>query len=331
LDDWAARQVLVTGADGFIGSHLVEALLAAGARVRALCLYNSFNDWGWLEVIDKHPSLEIVSGDVRDGDFCEGLTQGCEVVFHLAALIPIPYSYAAPSSYVDVNVHGSLNLLQSARRHGVKRFVQTSTSEVYGTARYVPIDETHPLQPQSPYAATKVGADALALSFQRSFDLPVVVARPFNTYGPRQSARAVIPTIISQLLQGPRVKLGNLKATRDLTFVEDTCRGLLHVAGAIDGVGEVYNIGTNSEISIGDLCHRLADLVGVEQPVIVQDDARLRPAASEVDRLRCDYGKLQAATGFTPTIRLDDGLRRTVEWLREPEHLRRYKADIYNV
>ena len=331
MDEWASRQVLVTGADGFIGSHLVEALLVAGAKVRALSLYNSFNDWGWLEAIEKQPSLEIVSGDVRDGDFCEGLAKGCDVVFHLAALIPIPYSYVAPSSYVDVNVRGTLNLLQAARHHGVKRFIQTSTSEVYGTARYVPIDETHPLQPQSPYAATKVGADALAVSFQRSFELPVVVARPFNTYGPRQSARAVIPTIISQLLVGDRVQLGNLAATRDLTFVEDTCRGFLHVAGNTKGSGEVFNIGTDSEVSVGDLCHRIAHLMGVDPPVIVQDDVRLRPAASEVDRLRCDFSKLRAATGYAPTVTLDEGLRRTIDWMRQPENLRRYKMDIYNV
>lgn len=331
MSDWSATKVLVTGADGFIGSHLVEALLEAGAEVRALALYNSFNDWGWLEKIDHTDALEVVSGDVRDAHLCDELVKGCEVVFHLAALIPIPYSYLAPDSYVDVNVRGTLNVLQAARRHGVARFVQTSTSEVYGTARYVPIDESHPLQPQSPYAATKVGADSLAISFQRSFGLPVVVARPFNTYGPRQSARAVIPTIISQFLNGSAVKLGNLGATRDLTYVSDTCRGFLTIGSLRDGVGEVYNIGTDTEISVGDLCGKIAEIMGVDHPTIVQDDDRVRPATSEVERLRCDFGKLGVAGGYAPSVTLDEGLRRTIEWMRSPDVLKGYKADIYNV
>jgi NAD dependent epimerase/dehydratase len=331
MSDWKGRRVLVTGADGFIGSHLVEALLSAGAMVRALSLYNSFNDWGWLELVEKTQSLEVVSGDVRDSDICDGLVEGCEIVFHLAALIPIPYSYVAPSSYVDVNVGGTLNLLQAARRHRVARFVQTSTSEVYGTARYVPIDEAHPLQPQSPYAATKVGADSLAISFQRSFGLPVVVARPFNTYGPRQSARAVVPTIVSQLLNGPTLKLGNLTATRDLTFVEDTCRGFMLVASLEEGLGEVFNIGTNTEISVGDLCQKIAAIMGSGAPVIVQDEVRLRPSTSEVDRLRCDFSKLRTAAGYVPSVSLEEGLRRTIEWMRQPDVLRGYKPEIYNV
>jgi NAD dependent epimerase/dehydratase len=331
LHDWAAKQVLVTGADGFIGSHLVEALLAAGAKVRALSLYNSFNDWGWLEVVEKRPALEVVSGDVRDGDLCQGLVEGCDVVFHLAALIPIPYSYAAPSSYVDVNVRGTLNLLQAARRHHLSRFVQTSTSEVYGSAQYVPIDEAHPLQPQSPYAATKVGADAIAISFQRSFGAPVVIARPFNTYGPRQSARAVIPTIISQLLSGPTVKLGNLDATRDLTYVEDTCRGLMLIGAMDEGVGQVFNIGSNTETSVGELCQKVAAILGSDAPVIVQEDSRFRPPTSEVDRLRCDFSRLHAATGYAPCVPIDEGLRLTIQWMRQPEVLRRYKPEIYNV
>ena len=331
MSAWSGRRVLVTGADGFIGSHLVEALQDAGASVRALSLYNSFSFWGWLEGIEDRDALEIVTGDVRDGHLCDGLVEGCDVVFHLAALIPIPYSYAAPESYVDVNIRGTLNLLQAARRHGVDRFVQTSTSEVYGTAQYVPIDEAHPLQPQSPYAATKVGSDSLALSFQRSFGLPVVVARPFNTYGPRQSARAVIPTIITQLLQGPEVKLGNLEATRDLSYVTDTCRGLMSVAVVEGGPGEVFNIGTDTEISIGDLCATIASIMGINDVRIRQDQVRMRPEGSEVDRLRCDFGKLRAAAGHVPAVGLEEGLSRTVDWLRDPDILGRYKPDIYNV
>src|SRR5262245_9325369 len=252
-------QVLVTGADGFIGSHLVEHLLSAGAKVRALAHYNSFNSWGWLDESSRRHEAEVVSGDIRDPHFCHGLLRDIEVVFHLAALIPIPYSYVAPDSYVDTNIRGTLHLCQAARAAGVRRFVHTSTSEVYGSARYVPIDEAHPLTPQSPYSATKIAADAVAQSFFYAFGLPLVVARPFNTYGPRQSARAVIPAIITQLASGrTEVELGDLTTTRDFTFVEDTCRGLVAVAAVEHGPGEVFNIGSNTEVSIGDVLEMIA-------------------------------------------------------------------------
>jgi NAD dependent epimerase/dehydratase len=329
--DLSSKRVLVTGADGFIGSHLVEQLAPASGRVRALVQYNSFNDWGWLEGSPCLDSVDVVAGDVRDAHFCRGLLDGIDVVFHLAALIPIPYSYRAPDSFVDTNVKGTLNLCQAARTVGVERFVQTSTSEVYGTAQYVPIDERHPLSPQSPYSASKIGADAIALSFFHAFQLPVVVARPFNTYGPRQSARAVIPTIIAQLAAGSaEVRLGDLTTTRDFTFVEDTCRGLIAVAGIERGAGEVYNIGSNHEIAIGDLAATIGRVMGV--PVRpVADDARLRPASSEVFRLRCDNSRLRDAAGFVPEIPLEEGLRRTARWFAEPANLRRYKAHLYNV
>src|SRR5579875_1065766 len=294
------KRVLVTGADGFIGSHLVEHVLGAGAQVRALTLYNSFNDWGWLETIKDLEKVEVVPGDIRDSHFCINLVKDIDIVFHLAALIPIPYSYRAPDSYVDTNIKGTLNLCQAARMHGVTKFIQTSTSEVYGTARYVPIDESHPLTPQSPYSATKIASDAIALSFYYSFQMPVVVARPFNTYGPRQSARAVIPTIIVQLASGrSEIALGDTTTTRDFTFVEDTCRGFLAIAGMDGGFGEVFNIGSNQEISVGDLAHLIGEIMGKDVHLQV-DKARLRPEKSEVLRLRCANGKLQNAVGFQP-------------------------------
>ncbi len=329
--DLANARVLVTGADGFIGSHLVEQLRAAGARVRALVQYNSFNSWGWLEALPDLSGVDVVAGDVRDAHFCDGLVDAIDVVFHLAALIPIPYSYVAPDSYVDTNIKGTLNLCQAARRHGITRFVHTSTSEVYGTARRVPIDESHPLTPQSPYSATKIGADAVALSCFYAFDLPVVVARPFNVYGPRQSARAVIPSIIAQLAAGAhQVQLGDLTTTRDFTFVEDTCRGFLAIGTMTGGAGEVFHIGSNSEISVGDLLTRIARTMGVEATAVL-DPQRLRPSASEVLRLWCDNRKLAAATGFLPQVSLADGLARTVAWFRDPANLSRYKGQRYNV
>jgi len=328
---FSQARVLVTGADGFIGSHLVEHLVSAGARVRALACYNSFNSWGWLDESPCRNHVEIVSGDIRDAHFCHGLVRDMEIVFHLAALIPIPYSYAAPDSYVDTNIRGTLHLCQAAKAAGVRRFVHTSTSEVYGSARYVPIDEAHPMQPQSPYSATKIGADALAQSFFYAFGLPVVIARPFNTFGPRQSARAVIPAIITQLASGRTdVQVGDLSTTRDFTFVEDTCRGLAAVATVEPGAGEVYNIGSNTEVSIGEVLTMIAAEFGVDARPIDAPE-RHRPDASEVRRLRCDGSKLERAAGFRPSISFKDGLARTVAWFREPRHLARYKGHLYNV
>jgi NAD dependent epimerase/dehydratase len=324
-------RVLVTGADGFIGSHLAEQLVAAGAQVRVLSLYNSFNDWGWLEQIDCLKQIEVITGDIRDAHLCDELTRGMDIVFHLAALIPIPYSYRAPESFVDTNVKGTLYLCQAARQNSVKRFIQTSTSEVYGTAQYVPIDEKHPLQPQSPYSATKIASDCIALSFHYSFNFPVIVARPFNTFGPRQSARAVIPSIIVQIAEGKStISLGNLAATRDFTYVEDTCRGFLAIAGMKDGEGEVFHIGPNHEIAVGDLVKLIGEIMGSSIEVDCEQ-ARFRPAKSEVQRLKCDNSKLKNASAFVPQIPLRDGLERTIRWFRQTENLRRYKGNLYNV
>ncbi|HEV3511605.1 MAG TPA: SDR family NAD(P)-dependent oxidoreductase [Candidatus Sulfotelmatobacter sp.] len=324
-------RVLVTGADGFIGSHLVEQVAAAGAKVRALSQYNSFNQWGWLEEINCLKDIEVVSGDIRDAHFCDELTRDIDVVFHLAALIPIPYSYRAPGSFVDTNVKGTLYMCQAAQRNGAKRFIQTSTSEVYGTARYVPIDEQHPLQPQSPYSATKIGSDSIALSFYNAFDFPLVVARPFNTYGPRQSARAVIPSIITQIAGGKsEIALGDLTTTRDFTYVEDTCRGFIAVAEMEGGEGEVFHIGSNTEISIADLVKLISEVMG-KQVSVVCDQQRLRPEKSEVLRLKCENSKLKKATSFAPSIPLRAGLERTVRWFSDAANLRRYKVDLYNV
>lgn len=325
------KRILVTGADGFIGSHLVELLVRSGARVTALSQYNSFNFWGWLEEVACLRDIEVVTGDIRDSHFCAELTKGIDTIFHLAALIPIPFSYKAPGSYVETNIEGTLNICQAALSNGVSRLIHTSTSEVYGSAEYVPIDEKHPLKAQSPYSATKIGADALAMSFHYSFQLPVFVARPFNTYGPRQSARAVIPTIITQLAAGHRrIRLGDLRTTRDFTFVEDTCRGFMAIAQLESGAGEVFHIGANSEISIGDLFTLICRLMNLDAEVIT-DAERLRPQNSEVLRLCCDNRKLKKATGFTPEIELCEGLARTIEWFQDPSHLGRYKELIYNV
>jgi NAD dependent epimerase/dehydratase len=326
---WA--NVLITGADGFIGSHLVEALVRKGSRVKALAQYNSFNHWGWLEALDVTPQIEVVTGDVRDPHFCRSLLRNIDVVFHLAALIPIPYSYTAPDSYVDTNIKGTLNICNAARDSGVRKIVHTSTSEVYGTARYTPMDESHPLTPQSPYSATKIGADSIALSYYYSFALPILIARPFNTYGPRQSARAVIPTIISQIAAGARtVRLGDLSTTRDFTYVEDTCRGFLSIAEHDGGLGEIFHIGSRHEISVRDLFNLISEIMGSDAQ-IEQDLERMRPKDSEVLRLCCDNRKLLMATGFQPEIPLEEGLRRTVEWFRCPKNLSRYKGHIYNV
>ena len=324
-------RVLVTGADGFIGSHLTEMLLARGYRVRALSQYNSFNFWGWLEGL-SHPGLEIVSGDVRDPSFCREIARGCSTIFHLAALIAIPYSYVAPDSYVDTNIKGTLNMLQAARAEGVDRILVTSTSEVYGTARYVPIDELHPRQPQSPYSATKIGADAIAQSFYNAFDLPVCIVRPFNTYGPRQSARAIIPTIISQIASGVDViKVGDLTPTRDFNYVTDTCAGFLAIAEAEAAkvIGEEINISSDYEISMADTLAVIAELMGWHGSY-QQDPQRMRPGRSEVRRLWGSNEKIRNLTGWKPQVDIRQGLKNTIDWFTDPDNLKQYKTDIYN-
>lgn len=324
-------KVLVTGGDGFIGSHLVEMLVREGHEVRALSQYNSFNYWGWLEDIDCLEAVEVVSGDVRDPHYCRTIVKDTEMVFHLASLIAIPYSYAAPDSYVDTNVRGTLNICQAALELGVRRVIHTSTSEVYGTARYVPIDEQHPLQPQSPYSASKIAADAMAMSFYNAFDLPLTIARPFNTYGPRQSARAVIPTIVSQIASGMKeIRLGDVSPTRDFNFVKDTCRGFLDLARCAEAVGQTVNIGSNYEISVGDTLQHVRDLMGSDV-TFVTDVERVRPEKSEVFRLWCDNTKIRELTGFEPEYDLMRGLQETIDWFLRPENLAKYKAKIYNL
>jgi NAD dependent epimerase/dehydratase len=333
----AKKKILVTGADGFIGSHLTETLIAQGHDVRAFVYYNSFNSWGWLDEADENvkQSLDVFAGDIRDPHGVRMAMKGCDVVLHLAALIAIPYSYHSPDTYVDTNIKGTLNVVQAARELGVERVVHTSTSEVYGTARFVPITEAHPLQGQSPYSASKIGADQMALSFHASFETPVAVIRPFNTYGPRQSARAVIPSIITQIASGARtLKLGALHPTRDFNFVSDTVRGFLAVAQADEAIGRVVNIGSNFEISVGDTARMIAELMGQEVN-FVSDEQRLRPAGSEVERLWADNALARTLTGWQPQYGDGDGLRRglgkTIEWFSDPANLRRYKAGLYNI
>lgn len=324
------NKVLVTGADGFIGSHLTEALLAKGCEVRALAQYNSFNNWGWLEDI-HHPGLEVVTGDVRDPNFCRHIVKGVDTVFHLAALIAIPYSYVAPDSYVDTNVKGTLNMCQAVRDEGVGRLLVTSTSEVYGTAKYVPIDEKHPKQPQSPYSASKIGADAIALSFHNAFDMPVTIVRPFNTYGPRQSARAIIPTIITQIASGMReIKVGDLSPTRDFNFVEDTAAGFIALAESDKTVGMEVNIATGVEISMADTLKTIARLMNADVEWVT-DPQRLRPSGSEVFRLLGDNGRITTLTEWRPKFTLEKGLGKTIDWFANPENLKKYKTGIYNV
>jgi NAD dependent epimerase/dehydratase len=327
----STARVLVTGADGFIGSHLTEMLISKGAKIRALSQYNSFNQWGWLDGIKSLDSIEVVSGDIRDGHFVDTISKDIDVIFHLAALIAIPYSYVAPESYVQTNVVGTLNVVQAALRNKVGRVVHTSTSEVYGTARMVPISESHPLQPQSPYSASKIGADSMAMSYYHAFGLPVVVARPFNTYGPRQSARAIIPTIISQINAGyPELKLGSLSPTRDFNFVEDTCEGLLSLAECDAAVGQTVNIGSGREISIGELASMIKELM-CSTAAIVSDEQRTRPIGSEVERLLCDCTKLFEMTGYRPATSLREGLVKTIDWFSSDRKLIGYKSGIYNV
>lgn len=325
------KKVLVTGADGFIGSHLVEMLVRDGYAVTALSQYNSFNYWGWLEDIGCLGRVKVVAGDIRDPYFCREIADGQDMIFHLAALIAIPYSYSAPDSYVDVNIRGTLNICQAARDMGVGRVIHTSTSEVYGTARYVPIDEKHPLQPQSPYSASKIGADALAMSFHSSFGLPLTVVRPFNTYGPRQSARAVIPTIISQIASGKtEIAIGDASPTRDFNYVEDTCRAFLLLAESEAAIGEVVNVGSNFEISIKDTFELINRLMKSNARLVV-DQQRIRPEKSEVYRLWCDNSKIRELVGFQPGHDIEAGLRKTIDWFTDPRNLSKYKTDIYNV
>jgi len=327
------KKVLVTGADGFIGSHLVEALMAAGCDVRAFVFYNSFNSWGWLDTLPQSElrRLDVFAGDIRDPNGVLTAMRDCDVVFHLAALIAIPFSYHSPDSYVDTNIKGTLNILQASRRCEVERVLVTSTSEVYGTARYVPIDENHPYQGQSPYSATKIGADRMAEAFYRSFDLPVTIVRPFNTYGPRQSARAVIPTVITQLLSGQtEIRLGSLEPTRDFNYVLDTVGGFIALAEADGAIGEEVNIATGAEHSIGDLANALIARLN-PQARIHHDEERVRPDKSEVDRLLGANTRITALTGWQPAHNLEAGLAETIEWFRQPANLARYKEWLYNI
>lgn len=329
----ARTKVCVTGACGFIGSHLVERLVAEGAHVRAFVYYNSFNRWGWLDSLPSEvlSKIEVMTGDIRDPHGVREAMKGVDIVFHLAALIAIPFSYHSPDSYVDTNVKGTLNILQAARDLGTKRVLVTSTSEVYGTAQFVPIDETHPRQGQSPYSATKIGADAMADAFYRSFGLPITIVRPFNTYGPRQSARAIIPTIITQLLEGStEIKLGALHPTRDLVFVNDTVSGFIDMATSEKTIGTDINIATQSEISMGDLAQKLIDKIN-PNATIMSDDIRLRPQKSEVERLYGSHTKLKALTAWEQQVDLDKGLDLTIDWFRDKDNLAQYKSHIYNV
>ena len=325
------KKILVTGADGFIGSHLTETLSSKGYKVKALSQYNSFNNWGWLDQVNCKNDIEILSGDIRDPNYCKTITRDVEIIFHLAALIAIPYSYVAPDSYIETNIKGTLNICQAAKENGISRLIHTSTSEVYGTAQYVPIDEKHPLQAQSPYSATKIAADAMAMSFFNSFDLPVTIARPFNTYGPRQSARAIIPTIITQIATGKKeIKLGDVSPTRDFNYVEDCCRAFIMLAENDKTIGETINIGSNKEISISDTFKLIKELMSSDVN-FVNDQQRNRPKKSEVYRLWCDNKKINKLVGYKPQTNIQDGLKKTIEWITRPENLKFYKSEIYNV
>jgi len=323
------KHILVTGADGFIGSHLVESLARQSGHVKALSFYNAFNHWGWLDTIDCLPDIEVISGDIRDPHQMKKITRDIDIIFHLAALIAIPYSYIAPDSYVETNIKGTLNILQAALENSCRQIIHTSTSEVYGSACYIPIDEKHPLQPQSPYSASKIGADAVALSFFHSYRLPLTIARPFNTYGPRQSARAIIPTIITQIANGsPEIKTGNLTPTRDFNFVKDTVRGMILLAENPNTIGEVVNIGSNNEISIHDLALLIKKIMKSDA-VIQCDEERIRPKGSEVERLNCNNTKIKNLVRYSPQFTLEQGLEITIEWFKK--NLAKYKTSIYNV
>jgi len=327
------KNILVTGSEGFIGSHLVELLLDMGCQIRAFVLYNSFNSWGWLDTLnrDKLDKLDIFLGDVRDVNNVRSAMKGVDIVFHLAALIGIPFSYDSPDSYVDTNIRGTLNILQAARDNKVEKVLVTSTSEVYGTAKSIPIEENHPLQAQSPYSATKIAADKISESFYRAFGLPVTIVRPFNTYGPRQSARAVIPTIITQLLAGEEeIRLGATHPTRDLVFVKDTVKGFAKIAESNETIGQEMNISTQKETSIGDLAKKIIDMINPTARVI-QDKTRVRPNNSEVERLLGSCQRLKALTGWHSEYSLEDGLRETIDWFRSEQNMATYKSHIYNV
>ena len=327
------KKVLVTGACGFIGSHLAELLVKKGYSVRAFVYYNSFNSWGWLDSIPNGvlKNIEVFTGDIRDPNGVKKAIEGCSLVFHLAALIAIPFSYHSPDSYIDTNIKGTLNILQAARDLKIEKTIITSTSEVYGTAQYVPIDENHPYQGQSPYSATKIGADRLAESFFKSFELPVTIVRPFNTFGPRQSARAVIPTIISQLLSGQEnIKLGSLDPTRDLLYVKDTVNGFLEICQSSKTVGEEINIATNTEVTIGDLAQKIIAIINPNAK-IVSDDERIRPEKSEVQRLFGCNKKIKSVTSWVPKYNLDLGLKETINWFKKEDNLKKYKSNLYNI
>ena len=324
-------KVLVTGADGFIGSHLTEMLYNKGYVVKALSQYNSFNNWGWLESVNCKKEIEILNGDIRDPYFCKYISKDVDIIFHLAALIAIPFSYIAPNSYVETNIIGTLNICQAAKENRVSRLIHTSTSEVYGTAKYVPIDENHPLQPQSPYSATKIAADAMAMSFYNSFNLPVTIVRPFNTYGPRQSARAVIPTIITQIASGAKeIKLGDISPTRDFNYVEDCCRAFIMLAEIDETIGETINVGSNTEISIGDIFKLIKELM-LSDVTFINKSERNRPEKSEVFRLWCDNKKIIDLIDYKPQTNIQEGLKKTINWITKPENLKNYKYEIFNV
>jgi NAD dependent epimerase/dehydratase len=329
--DLKDKKVLVTGADGFIGSHLTELLLEQGCKVKALSYYNSFNYWGWLEDIPANPHLEVVTGDIRDPYFVKSIVKDTDIIFNLAALIAIPYSYVAPGSYVDTNINGILNICQAALENGGIRVIHTSTSEVYGTAQYVPIDEKHPKQPQSPYSATKIAADAMAMSFYNAFNLPVTIARPFNTYGPRQSARAIIPTIITQIASGMKqIKLGDLRPTRDFNYVKDTCKGFIALAKCDESIGKEINISSNFEISMQNVFGLIREIMNSDVEFIT-DEGRIRPENSEVFRLWGDNTLLKNLTDFAPDYSVRKGLELTCSWFSRTQNLAKYKPGIYNI